>query len=138
MTLKQVKKDLQDILRECYGSANRATGELLTPRENYRKYSAYGAALCKAQLLAQIAMLEQETMQIARRRLEQIQENQDEDAPKLNRDSQNLLERFDKLDDMKNELSDADFLLLEKIKDIFAERFEDISAAVENFTGRPL
>ena len=86
--------------------------ELLEHKDEYRKYSTHGGLVSKANLLAWVAMLEQESMQTARRIMDsEVWEDEEGGGGKEKiRDGAGraLYMRFENLEAMKAELSDRD------------------------------
>ena len=127
---------------EIYGSENAMSRELLEHKDEYRKYSTHGGLVSKANLLAWVAMLEQESMQTARRIMDsEVWEDEESGGGKEKiRDGAGraLYMRFENLEAMKAELSDRDMEFLDAIKKRWSNRFPKISQAIGELTGAPL
>ena len=127
---------------EIYGSENAMSRELLEHKDEYRKYSTHGGLVSKANLLAWVAMLEQESMQTARRIMDsEVWEDEEGGGGKEKiRDGAGraLYMRFENLEAMKAELSDRDMEFLDAIKKRWSDRFPKISQVIGELTGAPL
>ncbi len=117
---------------EIYGTAETFAKELLEHKEEWRRFSTHGGLVGKANILAWVAMLEQESMQTA---YNVMRYGDGDEAKGIGKA---LYRRFERLEEMRSVLDDRDLRFLAAVKERWSGRFDKISRAIYKLTGAPL